>query len=688
MSTTITNLPETSKVNGSDYLVLDQPDKTVKSTVSNFLTDTGVVLATQLKDTNGADLIQSSNGNTVQEELNNNLLNDREQWRRSLAEAGLTLVDGSFEEGATVGSVTDAVWHIAGGQCYTWDGALPKTVPADSTPESSGGVGGRKWVSVGDASLKTMLYGWQGYSFIDGGNLSLYKKKGIFGDSGAIQDKYEVIKYSDGFWYKYNNSLPFSYGSAPDSTWTNVGKLNGFDENTPENFGAVVNNSTYDCLDAINKAMATGFLRLTAGATYFVSDEVVIPSNLVMETNGATIKAMSGYSWGGKAVVRASKKPVGTSPDLSLPEQQVRGIRHIGTLNIDANNVAPYGFYGFGVVAESTTDIIYAYNATEVGIVLLGSWYHKVNQYMAIDCARGVSLAHGFSGETGDVNVNGVEFGVVAAYNTSKSLSYGYDPYSSSLTPQLIGAGVTLGQGLASRIGTLIAETTAGAGLATVNAVSWSVGSMYFGKCSEALEDSAEPDIAILSTTGNVEDHVFDVGNIHFGIGTGILQRATASEFLNIQSIYRIDNKKTWHSSSKASSSFVNFVNYYVLNPYDYVKPAQLTTDVGKEVVSSSSMLNFKDFSNTPSIPFVYTGGEIAIHVSISSGSVVSTEFQVTSDSGIEYITCTGSPFQFNLTQPRTVGNTYTVTLATAQSAASGQGAIHILKQKPSQWLR
>lgn len=51
MSTTITNLPETSKVNGSDYLVLDQPDKTVKSTVSNFLTDTGVVLATQLKDT-------------------------------------------------------------------------------------------------------------------------------------------------------------------------------------------------------------------------------------------------------------------------------------------------------------------------------------------------------------------------------------------------------------------------------------------------------------------------------------------------------------------------------------------------------------------------------------------------------------------------------------------------------------
>lgn len=62
MSTTITNLPETSKVNGSDYLVLDQSDKTVKSTVSNFLTDTGVVLATQLKDTDGAKLIKAPAG--------------------------------------------------------------------------------------------------------------------------------------------------------------------------------------------------------------------------------------------------------------------------------------------------------------------------------------------------------------------------------------------------------------------------------------------------------------------------------------------------------------------------------------------------------------------------------------------------------------------------------------------------
>lgn len=90
--------------------------------------------------------------------------NDREQWRRSLAEAGLTLVDGSFEEGATVSAATDAVWHMAGGQCYTWGGTLPKTVPAGSTPETAGGIALGAWVSVGDASLRSELSASNGAS--------------------------------------------------------------------------------------------------------------------------------------------------------------------------------------------------------------------------------------------------------------------------------------------------------------------------------------------------------------------------------------------------------------------------------------------------------------------------------------------------------------------------------------------
>ena len=92
--------------------------------------------------------------------------NDREQWRRSLAEAGLTLVAGSFEEGATAQSGNDAVWHIAGGQCYTWGGAFPKNVPAASTP-SSGGVAYGAWVNVTSNILRNQLYSASGSQLVN-----------------------------------------------------------------------------------------------------------------------------------------------------------------------------------------------------------------------------------------------------------------------------------------------------------------------------------------------------------------------------------------------------------------------------------------------------------------------------------------------------------------------------------------
>lgn len=98
--------------------------------------------------------------------------NDREQWRRILAEAGLTLVDGSFEEGATANNKTDAVWYIAGGQCYTWGSTFPRDVPAKSTPASTGGVGLGAWVSVGGISLRTALAKESGFGLIGGATYS------------------------------------------------------------------------------------------------------------------------------------------------------------------------------------------------------------------------------------------------------------------------------------------------------------------------------------------------------------------------------------------------------------------------------------------------------------------------------------------------------------------------------------
>lgn len=113
--------------------------------------------------------------------------NDREQWRRSLAEAGLTLVDGSFEEGATVSSETDVVWYIAGGQCYMWEGALPKVIHERSTPASTGGVADGAWGPVGDIALRSELASPSGIDILGGMSSTATPGYGLkFGDTSGI----------------------------------------------------------------------------------------------------------------------------------------------------------------------------------------------------------------------------------------------------------------------------------------------------------------------------------------------------------------------------------------------------------------------------------------------------------------------------------------------------------------------
>lgn len=64
-------------------------------------------------------------------------------------------LSGSFDTGATLNVKNELLTHTTGK--YRWDGELPKTVSSGSTPESAGGTGLDKWVSVGDAALRINL---------------------------------------------------------------------------------------------------------------------------------------------------------------------------------------------------------------------------------------------------------------------------------------------------------------------------------------------------------------------------------------------------------------------------------------------------------------------------------------------------------------------------------------------------
>ena len=86
-----------------------------------------------------------------------NELNHRAMWERLCAEAGLVLVAGSFEEGGTINATNEVLWWKTGASIFAWGTNEAKTVPANSTPATSGGIGAGAWVDRTDETLRSAI---------------------------------------------------------------------------------------------------------------------------------------------------------------------------------------------------------------------------------------------------------------------------------------------------------------------------------------------------------------------------------------------------------------------------------------------------------------------------------------------------------------------------------------------------
>ena len=80
-----------------------------------------------------------------------------EALRRTYADAGLTLVDGSFETGGTLNSAEDVLLLNATAKAYAWTGTFPKVVAAGATPATSGGIGAGAWVDRTQDTIRSEL---------------------------------------------------------------------------------------------------------------------------------------------------------------------------------------------------------------------------------------------------------------------------------------------------------------------------------------------------------------------------------------------------------------------------------------------------------------------------------------------------------------------------------------------------
>lgn len=152
-----------------------------------------------------------------------------ESLRRSYAEAGYNLVDGSFEEGGTLTSVSDVLLHKASGIAYSWGGALPITIATNSTPTPLGSGG---WIDQRDATLRSAVTAHEAKA----GAHAITGVLGLGSELNSITQSIIAIqklaasleaspyrnKIVDGrfdFWYEGTTQTSYGYGS--DTMWRN-----------------------------------------------------------------------------------------------------------------------------------------------------------------------------------------------------------------------------------------------------------------------------------------------------------------------------------------------------------------------------------------------------------------------------------------------------------------------------------
>ena len=206
-----------------------------------------------------------------------------EMSKNAISEFGWIPV-GTFQAGATLSLPNHILKDTADNEYYRWDGALPKVVPAGSTPTTSGGVGIGAWVSVGDASLRSDLSSTRGWSYI-GEFESVADLAGVTGfvDQALVSVKSFLTGRSVGggqFRWMASSSLAddgFSVIKPTSVTgngrWVNVrrGYL------TPPECGAVPDDSTFDSAVALNRWVSQNYCEGTNN-TYYSSRTIEITS--------------------------------------------------------------------------------------------------------------------------------------------------------------------------------------------------------------------------------------------------------------------------------------------------------------------------------------------------------------------------------------------------------------------------
>lgn len=306
--------------------------------ISNIGSSNAQITNTQILYINGVQVVP---GNSVIDPLNGT----REALRRSYTDSGHPLIAGSFEVGGTVTTKTQALLFEASGKAYSWGGTLPKVVPPNSTPSSSGGISPSAWIDKSQTSLsKSVIYvrnyqdTWDGVT----DNTTAMREAHLAANLINASVSYEGIK---DFAVQANAAIPIN--TSVDFCGATLHVLNGVVAITdPENtcflvfdpaspISTLSNVTTPGSLKAGSVSLLEGVLTHQGGFAY-VKAPLKIPNR--------TMDGLDDYSqsfavgWNGKVIHGLSVDLTSYNGQLTIEHRAPsRGIE-ISGLNLDPNN--------------------------------------------------------------------------------------------------------------------------------------------------------------------------------------------------------------------------------------------------------------------------------------------------------------------------------------------------------------
>ncbi|EPR9221897.1 TPA: hypothetical protein ACXI22_000208 [Citrobacter amalonaticus] len=222
---------------------------------------------------------------------------------QAISQFGYITLD-SFENGNTLTLPNQVLRLEASGEYYRWDGDFPKSVPAGSTPDTTGGVGIGAWLSVGDATLRTNLADSEGYKLVGGLRNNFYR---MF-DNVAAMKADDTLSVGDviatrGFATPGDKGgAVYTIISSAVADDCNVHEINGgkFAEITSEQVNAeslgLLNSDTLDQTVVFNTAMSyPGGPVLIDGITVKLTGAVIVARSINCINGGKLITTSSTY---------------------------------------------------------------------------------------------------------------------------------------------------------------------------------------------------------------------------------------------------------------------------------------------------------------------------------------------------------------------------------------------------------